>query len=120
MSLPPDFEERFRGFEEVYRGVVEREVTGRYFDIGYVVSKLESLYVELRTYVVSRLAGVKDVVCEDVYGFVDRLEGSVDFSVLAIVYVIYMMYRDRDAPVIPSRFDLKSWMADWLEMVLCR
>jgi len=84
------------------------------------VSKLESLYVELRTYVVSRLAGVKDVVCEDVYGFVDRLEGTVDFNVLAIVTVIYMMYRDREVPVIPSMFDLKERVVDWLEMVLCR
>jgi len=120
MSLPPDFEDRFRRFEEVYRGVVEREITGKYFDIGYVVSKLESLYVELEAYIKSILAGIRDEVCEDVYGFVDRLEGSVDFEVLAIVYVIYMMYRDREAPVIPSAFDLKSWMADWLNMKLCR
>ena len=120
MSLPPDFEERFRGFEEAYRSIVEERVAGRYLDLNYVVSKLESLCVELESYVISRLAGIKDEVCVDVYGFVDSIFDSADYKVLAITALVCRMYSAREPVYGYGRFDVRDLVVEWLERVLCR
>ena len=123
MGLPPDFDERWRRFEELYRRYAE-EVSRRvsagallsYDDVKLVLRKV---FDDVVGYIRSRLSRVIGEVCSDIDSFLERIRDTDTERVLYVATILWRIAIHGEVVPYISVRELEDFLYGFVEMVIC-